>query len=88
MHGNRASVHGRPREDLLVWAGSEDDRLPEGSRPDESLRAHTLSASGGDPAVAAADLAAAQGAESLARASVHGNGFARAPAALLGSPHE
>lgn len=54
------------REDLLVCGGPEDDRLPEGSRPDEALRVHALSAPGGDPAVAAADLAAAQGADSLA----------------------
>ncbi|MDW4904279.1 aminopeptidase P family protein [Streptomyces sp. ADMS] len=54
------------REDLLVCAGPEDDRPAVGGRPDEALRVHALSASAGDPAVAAADLAAAQGAESLA----------------------
>ncbi|MBX9396030.1 aminopeptidase P family protein [Streptomyces sp. TRM72054] len=53
------------REDLLVCAGPPDDRPTEG-RPDETLRLHTLPSPGGDPAVAAADLATAQGADSLA----------------------
>ncbi|MCX4809683.1 aminopeptidase P family protein [Streptomyces sp. NBC_01239] len=53
------------REDLLVSTGPPEDR-PAENRPDESLRIHELAASGADPAVAAADLAAAQGAESLA----------------------
>ncbi|MBG0856739.1 aminopeptidase P family protein [Streptomyces spinoverrucosus] len=53
------------REDLLVCAGPPDDRPTEG-RPDETLRLHTLPTPGGDPAVAAADLATAQGADSLA----------------------
>ncbi|MFI6014246.1 M24 family metallopeptidase [Streptomyces sp. NPDC051243] len=52
-------------EDLLVCVGPPDDRSIEG-RPDEALRIHTLPGAEGDPAVAAADLAAAQGADSLA----------------------
>ncbi|MFF4488306.1 aminopeptidase P family protein [Streptomyces sp. NPDC001544] len=53
------------REDLLVCAGPPDDRPAEG-RPGENLRLHVLPSPGGDTAVAAADLAAAQGAEALA----------------------
>ena len=53
------------REDLLVSTGPPEDR-PAENRPDESLRIHELAAPGADPAVAAADLAAAQGAESMA----------------------
>ncbi|MER6471778.1 aminopeptidase P family protein [Streptomyces collinus] len=53
------------REDLLVCAGPPEDRPYEG-RPDESLRLHVLPSPGGDPAVVAAGLAAAQDAESLA----------------------
>ncbi|MFE6285410.1 aminopeptidase P family protein [Streptomyces sp. NPDC057877] len=53
------------REDLLVCAGPPNDRPAEG-RPDEALRVHVLPGPGGDPAVAAADLATAQGADSLA----------------------
>lgn len=52
-------------EDLLVCAGPLEDRPAEG-RPDEALRIHPLPGPGGDPAVAAADLAAAQGGVSLA----------------------
>lgn len=52
-------------EDLLVCAAPPDDRSAE-SRPDEALRIHVLPGAGGDPAVAAAGLAAAQGGESLA----------------------
>ncbi|MGI3228812.1 aminopeptidase P family protein [Streptomyces sp. GTA36] len=52
-------------EDLLVYGGPPEGPLDEG-RPDEALRAHALPSPGGDPAVAAADLAAAQGADSLA----------------------
>ncbi|MFF7355251.1 MULTISPECIES: aminopeptidase P family protein [Streptomyces] len=52
------------REDLLVCAGPPDDR-PYDGRPDENLRLHVLP-TGGDAAVAAADLAAAQSADSLA----------------------
>ncbi|MFF5188871.1 aminopeptidase P family protein [Streptomyces sp. NPDC000345] len=52
-------------EDLLVCAGP-DDRPAEGGRPDENLRLHTLPHAGGDPAVAAAGLLAAQGGDSLA----------------------
>ncbi|MEU9449519.1 aminopeptidase P family protein [Streptomyces sp. NPDC048277] len=53
------------REDLLVCHGPQDDR-PAEARPDESLRQHLLEGPGGDPAVAAADLAAAQDADTLA----------------------
>jgi Xaa-Pro aminopeptidase len=53
------------REDLLVCALPPEDRPYEG-RPDESLRVHVLPAPAGDPAVAAAGLAAGQGADSLA----------------------
>ncbi|MFI5686174.1 aminopeptidase P family protein [Streptomyces sp. NPDC051636] len=53
------------REDLLVCAEPPDDRPYEG-RPDENLGVHTLTVAGGDPAVAAADLAGGQGADSLA----------------------
>ncbi|EGX61312.1 peptidase [Streptomyces zinciresistens K42] len=52
-------------EDLLVCSGPTDGRPTEG-RLDEALRTHTLSGPGGDTAVAAADLAASRGAESLA----------------------
>ncbi|MEU6284085.1 aminopeptidase P family protein [Streptomyces sp. NPDC047028] len=52
-------------EDLLVCTGPPDDPPTEG-RPDENLRAHVLSAPDGDPAVAAADLAAGQGADAVA----------------------
>ncbi|MFF5015720.1 aminopeptidase P family protein [Streptomyces sp. NPDC001165] len=52
-------------EDLLVCAGPLDDRPTEG-RPDEALTVHVLPSPGGDCAVTAAGLAAAQGAESLA----------------------
>ncbi|MCX4760615.1 aminopeptidase P family protein [Streptomyces sp. NBC_01275] len=52
-------------EDLLVCSGPLDDRPAEG-RPDDALRVHTLSGAGGDPAVAAVGLLAAEGADSLA----------------------
>ncbi|OIJ66605.1 aminopeptidase P family protein [Streptomyces mangrovisoli] len=52
-------------EDLLVCALPPEDRPADG-RPDEALRVHTLSRTGGDPAVAAARLAEAQAADSLA----------------------
>ncbi|MFI9153207.1 aminopeptidase P family protein [Streptomyces sp. NPDC053367] len=52
-------------EDLVVCTGPPDDR-PSDGRPDEALRVHTLSSRTGDAAVAAAELAKAQGAESLA----------------------
>ncbi|GAA4959140.1 aminopeptidase P family protein [Streptomyces heliomycini] len=52
-------------EDLLVCAGPPDDRSPQ-SRPDDSLRVHVVPRGGGDAAVAAADLAAGQGVDSLA----------------------
>ncbi|MCF3135347.1 aminopeptidase P family protein [Streptomyces olivochromogenes] len=51
-------------EDLLVCAAPPEDRPSEG-RPDENLRLHILSG-GGDPAVAAGDLAGSQGADGLA----------------------
>ncbi|MET8825419.1 aminopeptidase P family protein [Streptomyces sp. NPDC004610] len=53
------------REDLLVCVGPPDERSDEG-RPDDALRLHLLEGPGGDPAVAAAGLAAAEGADSLA----------------------
>ncbi|MDV7218795.1 aminopeptidase P family protein [Streptomyces prunicolor] len=53
------------RDDTLVCTDPLDERPPEG-RPDEALRIQTLPGPGGDPAVAAADLAAAHGAESMA----------------------
>ncbi|MFI2434256.1 aminopeptidase P family protein [Streptomyces sp. NPDC018693] len=53
------------QEDVLVCAGPPDDRPLEG-RPDDTLRMHTLPGAGGDPAVAAADLLTAEGADSLA----------------------
>jgi Xaa-Pro aminopeptidase len=52
-------------EDLLVCAGPLEDRPTDG-RPDEALILRTLPGAGGDPAVAAADFAAAQGGDSLA----------------------
>ncbi|WP_055492876.1 aminopeptidase P family protein [Streptomyces sp. TP-A0356] len=52
-------------EDVLLCAGQPDDHPADG-RPDASLRLQVLPSTGRDPAVAAADLAAAQGAESLA----------------------
>ncbi|MFJ4684365.1 aminopeptidase P family protein [Streptomyces sp. NPDC088789] len=52
-------------EDVLVCAGPPDERAGDG-RPDETLTLHTLTGPGGDPAVAAAGLAEAQGADSLA----------------------
>jgi Xaa-Pro aminopeptidase len=50
---------------MLVCASPLDERPSEG-RPDDTLRIHTLPGPDGDPAVAAADLAAAHGAESMA----------------------
>ncbi|MCX5419454.1 aminopeptidase P family protein [Streptomyces sp. NBC_00078] len=52
-------------EDLLLCAGPPDERPPQG-RPDDSLRVQALPGSAGDPAVAAADLAEAQRADTLA----------------------
>ncbi|GAA2448214.1 aminopeptidase P family protein [Streptomyces glaucus] len=52
-------------EDLLVCAGPPGDPSAPG-RLDEALRVQVLPSPGGDPAVAAAGLAAAQGADSLA----------------------
>jgi Xaa-Pro aminopeptidase len=57
-------------EDLLVCSGPPDERPTEG-RPDEALPLRALSGPGGDPAVAATGLAAAQGAESLATEDHH-----------------
>ncbi|MES5822211.1 aminopeptidase P family protein [Streptomyces sp. RG80] len=52
-------------EDVLLCADPPDDRAGEG-RPDEALRLQTLPGSGGDAAVAAADLAVMHGVDSLA----------------------
>ncbi|KAB1150759.1 aminopeptidase P family protein [Streptomyces luteolifulvus] len=52
-------------EDLLVCTGPPDDRPSQG-RLDEALRVQALPSLGGDPAVAAADLAEGQRADSLA----------------------
>lgn len=52
-------------EDVLVCTDPPDDR-PAEARLDESLRVHKLPGPGGDPAVAAADLAEAQRADCLA----------------------
>jgi len=52
-------------EDLLLCSGPPEDRPAEG-RPDEGLRVRALPGSAGDPAVAAADLAEAQRADTLA----------------------
>ncbi|WP_328772926.1 M24 family metallopeptidase [Streptomyces sp. NBC_00286] len=57
--------------DLMVCPGPRPGDLgahPDDERPDEALRLHYLpgTGTGGDPAVAAADLAAGQGADSLA----------------------
>ncbi|MEU6367646.1 aminopeptidase P family protein [Streptomyces sp. NPDC046931] len=52
-------------EDVLLCAGAPDDELIDG-RPDEAVRVQVLPVSAGDPALAAADLAAAQGADFLA----------------------
>jgi Xaa-Pro aminopeptidase len=52
-------------EDLLLCVGPPSGEAGEG-RPDEALRVQVLPRAGGDAAVAAADVAAAQGAESLA----------------------
>ncbi|GAB2747863.1 aminopeptidase P family protein [Streptomyces bullii] len=51
-------------QDLLVCGESPDDR-PTQPRPDDALRVHTLPGNDGDPAVAAAGLAA-EGGDSLA----------------------
>ncbi|MFF8944105.1 aminopeptidase P family protein [Streptomyces sp. NPDC014864] len=53
------------REDLLVCTSPPEDRPYEG-RPDEALRVQVLPRPGADAAVAAADLAEGQGADSLA----------------------
>jgi Xaa-Pro aminopeptidase len=52
-------------DDLLVCTGPPEDRPTDG-RPDEALRVHVLPGPAGDAAIAAADLAGAQGADSLA----------------------
>ncbi|MHC0428704.1 aminopeptidase P family protein [Streptomyces sp. O3] len=54
-----------PGGDLLVCERPLSGESAEG-RPDEALRLHVLPGPGGDPAVAAADLAGARGVESLA----------------------
>ncbi|MEV6652227.1 aminopeptidase P family protein [Streptomyces sp. NPDC051219] len=65
-----ASPHGAvlllgPAEDVLLCAGTPTGEPSEG-RLDEQLRLSVLPAPGGDTAVAAADMAAGTGAESLA----------------------
>ncbi|MFV0137110.1 aminopeptidase P family protein [Streptomyces sp. HMX87] len=52
-------------QDLLLCAGPPEDRPAQG-RPDEALRVRALPGSIGDPAVAAAGMAAGEGTESLA----------------------
>ncbi|MEW2249751.1 MULTISPECIES: aminopeptidase P family protein [unclassified Streptomyces] len=52
-------------EDVLVCAGPPGDQ-PSAGRPDEAVRIHTLSGSGGDAVVAAADLAQGAGVDCLA----------------------
>ncbi|KUJ58746.1 putative peptidase [Streptomyces sp. MBT84] len=52
-------------QDVLVCTGPLDDHYADG-RPDEAVRVQVLPVPAGDTAVAAADLASAQGAESLA----------------------
>ncbi|GAA3802715.1 aminopeptidase P family protein [Streptomyces chiangmaiensis] len=52
-------------QDVLVCTAPLDDQHADG-RPDDAVRVHALSGPAGDAAVAAAGLAAAQGAESLA----------------------
>ncbi|MGW0822716.1 aminopeptidase P family protein [Streptomyces sp. NPDC002845] len=52
-------------EDVLLCGRPPNEETGEG-RPDEALRVQALPGPGGDPAVAAADLAAGQRAESLA----------------------
>lgn len=52
-------------EDLLLCGAPPSGEAGEG-RPDEALRVVVLPRAGGDPAVAAADAALAQGADSLA----------------------
>ncbi|MFJ2605197.1 M24 family metallopeptidase [Streptomyces sp. NPDC087425] len=52
-------------EDILVCTGPPEDRPTDG-RPDDTLRVHILPGPAGDPAVAAADLALAQHADSMA----------------------
>ncbi|CAL9590405.1 aminopeptidase P family protein [Streptomyces sp. enrichment culture] len=54
-----------PAEDLLVCAGPPEDRFPQ-ARPDEALRRHVVPGGAADPAVAATELAAGQGADALA----------------------
>ncbi|MFF9774523.1 aminopeptidase P family protein [Streptomyces sp. NPDC013978] len=52
-------------EDILVCGAPPSGEIGEG-RPDDAVRVHVLPSPGGDPAVAASDLATALGAESLA----------------------
>ncbi|MER6090535.1 aminopeptidase P family protein [Streptomyces bluensis] len=53
-------------DDLLLCGDAPGGGRDHDARPDEALRVRPLPGAGGDPAVAAADLAAAEGAESLA----------------------
>ncbi|MEV8594079.1 aminopeptidase P family protein [Streptomyces sp. NPDC052012] len=52
-------------DDVLVCTGPPDDRSPQ-SRPDDTLPLHLVPGTTTDPALAAAHLAATQGADSLA----------------------
>ncbi|MEU6540122.1 aminopeptidase P family protein [Streptomyces sp. NPDC047000] len=54
-----------PRDDTLLCPRAPDDRAGDG-RPDEAVRVQVLPSPGGDPAVAAADLAVALGTDGLA----------------------
>ncbi|MBN0045562.1 aminopeptidase P family protein [Streptomyces actuosus] len=58
-------------EDVLVCADPPDGRTDLAGLPDQELRLHALPGPGGDPAVAAAGLAAAEGADSLALEEHH-----------------
>ncbi|MFA3836603.1 aminopeptidase P family protein [Streptomyces aureus] len=57
---------GPDAEDDVLMCGLPPSEQPAEGRPDESLRIQVLDAPGGDPAVAAADVALSLGADSLA----------------------
>lgn len=54
-----------PHDDTLLCPRAPDDRVGDG-HPDEAVRVQVLTSPGGDPAVAAADLAVALGTDGLA----------------------